>query len=91
MKTPLLPRLMALAIAVTSLSVSSCSTGTSEGSANVERGHDKEFVNNNTQQTRGNDSNTNGKAADTTKVKTGQQVYDQTTERKDRNGDGLAD
>jgi hypothetical protein len=95
MKTLFLTRLLLLG-GIFAVSLTSCSTGTDPGETNVESGSAKEQVNENVSE--GNDPDdklyttsdaaTNGTASDTSKVKTGKQVYDEADERRDENVDG---
>lgn len=79
--------------------LTSCgSSGTNPGDTNVESAAAKEQINENTSESNDPDGRmhtvpdaaTNGTASDTSKVTTGEQVYDATQDRRDENLDGKA-
>ncbi|GAA4014785.1 hypothetical protein GCM10022408_30030 [Hymenobacter fastidiosus] len=87
MKTVLL-RPLALALLLATASFTACNTGTGSGDTNVERGADKTKDPDSGQRAT---SNTTGTANDTTRVTTGQDLYDHAADAKDRNNDGIED
>ena len=82
------PFLMACALTAT---FSACSSGTKEGSTNVERGYTKKGPAAQTDGVANGDSTTAGLARDTTHHVTGKDLYKAAGDAKDRNHDGIAD
>ena len=83
-------RPFAVACAITA-TFSACSSGTKEGSTNVERGYTKKGPAAQTDGVANGDSTTAGLARDTTHHVTGKDLYKAAGDAKDRNHDGIAD
>ena len=83
-------RPFAVACAVTA-TFSACSSGTKEGSTNVERGYTKKGPAAKADGVANGDSTTAGLRRDTTRHITGKDLYKAASEAKDRNHDGIAD
>lgn len=83
-------RPLALACALTA-TLSACSSGTKEGSTNVERGYTKKGPTAATDGVANGDSTTSGLTRDTMHHVTGKELYKAAGDAKDRNHDGIAD
>ena len=83
-------RPFAVACAITA-TFSACSSGTKEGSTNVERGYTKKGPAAGQDGVAGGDSATAGLSRDTTNRPTGKDLYKAAGDAKDRNHDGIAD
>ena len=83
-------RPLAVACALTA-TLSACSSGTKEGSTNVERGYSKKGPAAATDGVANGDSTTAGLTRDTTHHVTGKELYKAAGDAKDRNHDGIAD
>ena len=83
-------RPFAVACALTA-TLSACSSGTKEGSTNVERGYTKKGPAATADGVANGDSTTAGLTRDSTHHTTGKDLYKAAGEAKDRNHDGLAD
>lgn len=83
-------RFLALA-AVSTLTLSACSSGTKEGDTNVEKGTAKKMEENTPQPAANADSLAAGIARDTTHRPTGKELFDNAAKSRDRDHDGLAD
>lgn len=83
-------RPFAVACALTA-TFSACSSGTKEGSTNVERGYTKKGPAATADGVANGDSTTAGLTRDTIHRTTGKDLYKAAGEAKDRNHDGLAD
>ncbi len=68
-----------------------CSSGTKEGSTNVERGYTKKGMAATADGVPNGDSTTAGLTRDTIHRATGKDLYKAASDAKDRNHDGLAD
>ena len=88
LKKPLRPLALACALTAT---FSACSSGTKEGSTNVERGYTKTGPAATTDGVAGGDSVTAGLTRDTIHHMTGKDLYKAAVDAKDRNHDGIAD
>lgn len=76
---------------VLAATASACSSGTKEGSTNVERGYTKKGPAATADGVANGDSTTAGLVRDTTHHTTGKDLYKAAGDAKDRNHDGLAD
>ena len=83
-------RSFAVALAITA-TFSACSSGTGEGSTNVERGYTKKGPAATADGVANGDSTTAGLTRETQHRVTGKELYKAAGEAKDRNHDGLAD
>lgn len=77
--------------AVLTATLSACSSGTKDGSTNVERGYTKKGPAARADGVSNGDSISAGLARDTIHHVTGKELYRASGEAKDRNHDGLAD
>lgn len=77
--------------ALSTLTLSACSTGTKEGDTNVEKGTAKKMEENAPQPAANADSLAAGLARDTTNRPTGKELFDNAAKATDRDHDGLAD
>jgi len=83
-------RFLALA-AVSTLTLSACSSGTKDGDTNVEKGTAKKMEESVPQPAANADSLAAGIARDTIHRPTGKEQFDNAAKSTDRNHDGLAD
>ena len=88
LKKIFLPFAVALTLSAT---LGACSSGTKEGSTNVERGYTKKGMAATADGVRNGDSTTAGLVRDSTHHTTGKDLYKAAGDAKDRNHDGLAD
>ncbi|MBC8084896.1 MAG: hypothetical protein H7Z21_16990 [Hymenobacter sp.] len=87
-----LPRLLAAAALLTTVSLTACNTGDGTGATNVESGDNKSNDPTALQPaTSGDDSATSGLRPDTSRTPSTRQVYEEAADRIDRNNDGIAD
>jgi hypothetical protein len=77
--------------ALSTLTLSACSSGTKEGDTNVEKGTAKKMEENAPQAAANADSLAAGIARDTTHRPTGKEQFDNAAKSRDRDHDGLAD
>jgi hypothetical protein len=77
--------------ALSTLTLSACSSGTKEGDTNVEKGSAKKMEENAPEPAANADSLASGLARDTTHRPTGKEQFDNAAKSRDRDHDGLAD